>query len=73
MTPKEKAKELFMDMKYHIPYVHDPTEPSEDKIAKQCALIAINQIIESHYKLLSGVNPSVYNFWKEVKQEVKKL
>ena len=38
MTPKEKAKELFMDMKYHIPYVHDPTEPSEDKIAKECAL-----------------------------------
>ena len=73
MTPQEKAKELFMDMKYHIPYVHDPTEPSEDKIAKQCALIAVDEIIESHYKLLAGVNQSVYNYWQEVKQEIEKL
>ena len=73
MTPKEKAKELFMDMKYHIPYVHDPTEPSEDKIAKECALIAIDEILESHYFILSGVKPSIYNYWQEVKQEIEKL
>ena len=70
MTPKEKAKELFMDMKYHIPYVHDPTEPSEDKIAKECALIAVDEILKITWvdKFLI-----VEDYWNEVKQEIEKL
>ena len=67
MTPKEKAKELFMDMKYHIPYIHDPTEPSEDKIAKQCALIAVDELIyETQFEV-----PNVrQRYWQQVKQEI---
>ena len=68
MTPKEKAKELFMDMKYHIPYVHDPTEPSEDKIAKQCALIAVDEIIK-----VSTNSQNSENYWRQVKQEIVNL
>jgi len=67
MTPKEKAKEIFMDMKYHIPYVHDPTEPSEDKIAKECALIAVDEILN-----LNDIDME-YSFYVEVKQEIEKL
>jgi len=66
MTPKEQAKELFMDMKYHIPYVHDPTEPSEDKIAKQCAIIAVEMVILNCYE-------EEEYYWQEVKQEIEKL
>ena len=65
MTPKEKAKELFMDMKYHIPYVHDPTEPSEDKIAKECALIAVDEII-----WLLNNNQIDIDYYQQVKQEI---
>ena len=72
MTPKEKAKELVYEF---LMYVESDFIDSNSEInnAKQCALIAVNQVIESHYKLLSGVNPSVYNFWQEVKQEIEKL
>jgi len=64
MTPKEKAEEIFMDMKYHIPYVHDPTEPSEDKIAKECALIAVKTVILNCYE-------EEEYYWQEVKQEIE--
>ena len=68
MTPKEKAKELFMDMKYHIPYVHDPTEPSEDKITKQCALIAVDEILDA---IIGTYDFDTLNeYWQEVKQEI---
>ena len=76
MTPKDKAKDLFMDMKYHIPYVHDPTEPSEDKIAKECALIAakeISDLIEN----MSWIKNEEYfikaNFWEDVQKEINRL
>jgi hypothetical protein len=74
MTPKEKAKELVTNIgkligkelknggfKYNI------------EIAKQCALIAVEEILDSHYKLLSGVNTSIYKYWQEVKQEIELL
>ena len=75
MTPKEKAIDLFRDMKYHIPYVHDPTEPSEDKIAKECALIAVELHLEelSKMKLIFSDRELHYKYWQEVKQEIEKL
>jgi len=74
MTPKEKAKELFMDMKYHIPYVHDPTEPSEDKIAKECALIAVEKILFSNNTIFeTNIPHECWKYWIEVKQEIEKL
>ena len=42
-------------------------------IAKQCALICVDEILESHYKVLVGVMPKVYDYWQEVKEEINKL
>ncbi len=64
MKPKEKAKDLidrFMKQQ--------PMHITMQKVsAKQCALICVNQIIENDY----GSRQSM-DFWKEVKQEIKKL
>jgi hypothetical protein len=63
MTPKEKAKELF-DKMY---MVDDPmgNYPMCFDTAKQCALIAVDEIIDTP-------NP-MPNYWQEVKQEIEKL
>ena len=42
-------------------------------IAKQCALICVDEILESHYKVLVGVMPKVNDYWQEVKAEINKL
>jgi hypothetical protein len=74
MTPKEKAEELvdkFMD--YTGFEINEQNNMSNIFSAKQCSLIAVDEILESHYKLLSGVNPSVYKYLQELKQEIEKL
>jgi hypothetical protein len=75
---EEKAKELFD--KYYL-----KTESGMDKdfgwfcislnkgMAKQCALIAVDEIIASHYKVLTGVNNSTLDYWQDVKREIEKL
>jgi hypothetical protein len=63
MTPKEKAFDLFRDMEFEIPYTQDPTEPQSDYIAKQCALIAVNELIKE----------TGSKYWYDVKQEIEKL
>jgi hypothetical protein len=77
MTPKNKAKELVdkylcIDEIYNVDLFCDECGMSNDA-AKYCALIAVDEILESHYKLLSGVNTTVYKYWQEVKQEIEKL
>ena len=71
MTPKEKAKELVDRFSYRIHIVncfHDNKVNS-----KESALIAVDEILDSHYKLLSGVNTSIYKYWQKVKNEIDKL
>lgn len=72
MIPKDKAQELvssFMSIKniklsdYSVIYL--PT-------AKQCALIAVNEIINSRKQILVQ-SIKFYEYWKEVKQEIEKL
>jgi hypothetical protein len=71
MTPKDKAKELFD--KYFIylraNLMYDQ-EAKED--AKQCALIAVDEILKSHNNLY-GVNSKKTKFYLEVKQEIELL
>ena len=55
MTPKEKAKELIE--KFYWDY---------DR-AKQCALIAVDELIKATTPLTST------HYWKEVKEEINKL
>ena len=78
MTPKEKAKQL---LNVHL----DVTKRSlsvegwfyDVDIAKQCALIAVDEILEILYKIVK-VTASSYvidqiEHYLEVKQEIEKL
>lgn len=79
MTPKEKAKELIdkMDLKQmpSLNLARNEINLNDTFFnAKQCALIAVDEII-------SEIEPSVsmdviearIKYWNEVKQEIKKL
>jgi hypothetical protein len=66
MTPKEKAQELFEAMSG----IGDEDHHCTHYVAKQCALIAVDEIRQLMNKMRSFEN-AVY--WKEVKQEIKKL
>jgi hypothetical protein len=64
MTPQEKADELVTKMLKEVGYDTD--------IAVPCALIAVDEIINTG--LLEGTTTGVLKkYWKEVKQEIKKL
>lgn len=73
MTPKEKAKELFEKCMQPIDGLHK--YPMCNDTAKQCALIAVDEIIDVLVDLSFGeftfINDVVY--WQEVKQEIEKL
>lgn len=79
MTPKEKAVELvdkFLNQPINFPYID--TEDGQCigsgyityYSAKQCALIAVDELIS----VCSQVEPWLgLNYWNEVKQEIEKL
>lgn len=70
MTPKETAKELF-DKNYQI-FLDDKDEHfvgTAKRISKQCALIAVENVIEN---VIMGDSDEIF-YWMEVKQEIKKL
>jgi hypothetical protein len=64
MTTQEKAKELLLKF-MAIQFGDFPTTD-----AKQCALIAVDEIIDALDKSL--INADI-EWWKEVKQEIEKL
>ena len=59
MTPKEKADELYVGYWYLT---------NDSRIAKQCAIIAVNEILN-----INCVDKDVElsDYWKEVKQEIE--
>ena len=63
MTPKEKAKELVEKMSYND---FDEDHNCSHYVAKNCALIAVYEIIDL---LSEDINPLV-NYWHEVQQEI---
>ena len=78
MTPKEKAKELIREFKKYAYY----PKTKDDELfvkelkenAKQCALIAVDEIIKEtklHDKTIYQHGRTFY--WQEVKQEIEKL
>ncbi len=72
MTPKEKAVELFKKMyQVHSVAASDITK----YFAKQCALIAVDELISALYKWDDDAqtNREEYYYWQEVKQEIEKL
>ena len=72
MTPKEKAKELVEKMIiYHSP------DDKDYEAAKDCALIAVDEILESlGYKKLSDspyTTLEARQYYVQVKQEIENL
>ena len=76
MTPKEKAQELINRFREFA----DGTDPETDRYspniekqkAKQCALIAVDEILEIEL-LVESVDDYYLRYWQEVKQEIEKL
>jgi predicted DNA-binding ArsR family transcriptional regulator len=62
MTPKEKAQELMLKYYALIPM-------NTVSFAKQCALIAVNEILKCAFY----ATDEIYNYYLEVKQEIEKL
>jgi len=72
MTPKEKAVELISKFKPYADYQEDDCFNQIEKMlinAKQCALIAVDEII----KTLKPPCLNEYSYWQEVKKEIEKL
>ena len=70
MTPKEKARQLRDKMYLKIPSVYDPTGLPHYPIAKEMALIAVDELIyETQFEI-----PNIrQRYWIDVKQEIEKL
>ena len=76
MTPKEKAIELFDKMSTND---GDEHHHCTQYVAKQCALIAVDEIIEQmaymwlHYVNLEEQTEEMQQYWQKVKQEIENL
>jgi phosphopantetheinyl transferase len=68
MTPKEKAIEITL-LYYNLgKHLYVPMS-----FAKQCALIAIDELIEVACDISDYDEAVTKEYWEEVKQEIKKL
>ena len=70
MNAKEKANELWTTYRFALSIKNAPLGEQKDLIAKQCALIAVEEIMgtidaEDHVIL--------YNYWQKVKSELQSL
>ena len=73
MTPKEKAEELFD--KYNLSFAGVISNDEDwEALAKQCALIAVDEQIELLLNLSPHMAfPEQVKHLQEVKQEIEKL
>jgi hypothetical protein len=72
MTPKEKAEELVL--KYLRLQEKDSYNWFNKKLAKECALIAVDEIQKiPNIEYSNNKNATQYDYWEEVKQEIEKL
>ena len=78
MTPKEKAGQLVIKMYQPLPASKEAVKGKEHlyynqwNAAKQCALIAVNEILEIVRSDESAIIVEL-QFWEEVKKELSKL
>ena len=80
MTPKDKALELYN--KYEQLGRDFTRGVSMKEFAKQCALMAVDEIIEATNMYQYGINNALehipakivkHPYWQEVKQDIEKL
>ena len=77
MKPKEKAEKLFN--KFII--IDDLSDSTGNSLyfnahAKQCALIAVDEILKEYREDYEEINKdiyTIYSWWQEVKQEIEKI
>ena len=74
MGPKEKARELFQ-IYLDIVLNAEADRQEVDEAAKECALIAADELIEccSRYDELNETYVTLIDYWKKVKQEIMHL
>jgi hypothetical protein len=73
MTPKEKAEDLFKKM-YQVRSVS--SSDITKYFAKQCALIAVYEIIDSYIQEKNNgyiVSEKIIPYWQEVKHELENI
>jgi hypothetical protein len=82
MTPKEKAKELvdkFYQTTPNEAWINEPLGIAEEykawNQAKQCALIAVDEILQSNPIIFREDNSIMLNksYWQDVKKEIEAL
>jgi len=76
MTPKEKAKELLdkyinLYPSYIVMFQGDVDKAEKD--IKQCALIAVNEVLYVLNEIDSSEQWNASYFYNQVKQEIEKL
>ena len=76
MTPKGKAKELFLKFRQIPP--SSPYTGVDDGEAKQCALIAVDEMLDNNEQCLSRYRTNydricIKEFWLVVKEEIENL
>ena len=69
MTPKQKAEQLLEAMAFSC------RECDYEAKAKQCALIAVDEVLEAtkRYDYTLGPKPSYNEYWLKVKYQIEKL
>ena len=76
MKPKEKAEDLFMmyvnkGMSQIKPVIN---RVIRKEMAKQCALIAVDEIIDvAYWEYMESMGEKEKDYWEQVKQEINNL
>jgi hypothetical protein len=74
MTPQEKAQQLLHE--YRMLFMNEGEDYGEEilvsVLSKQCALIAIDEILHS-LEYNTWQNREILKYYEEVKQEIEKL
>ena len=73
MTPKEKAKELVAKFKPYSYSGRDEDREWRFENAKQCTLIAVDEMLEEHRFNDSDYANRRFKYFQEVKQEILAL
>ncbi len=73
MTPKEKAEELLKKMLGKNPNRQDGISRIDVIQAKQCALIAVDEMLKQCWDYRDIDLEASYDYWNEVKHEIEKL
>ena len=72
MTPKEKAKQLVKIFQFETE-INEIIAKFQKHKAKQCALIAVDEMIKQQQVQFENMIWSCVEYWKEVKQEINNL